>query len=83
MEELSESHNEIDQNLKLIQLKAKDKRFKAKVVKLSLTEKINTANQIILPSKLKIINPEQVICTKKSFAFKGKLLIKIELRIKK
>lgn len=82
LEEINESTNDIEHKLKLIKFKTKDSKFQSKVVKLNITEKINKAKQIILPHNLRITNPDQKICVKKSRKFSGKMLIKIQMRIK-
>lgn len=35
---------------------------------------------MIIPTSIKVINPEQEICIKKSPTLNGKILIKIEIR---
>lgn len=82
LEEINESNNQIQQNLKEIKFKIKKTKKKKKILELNLTGKISKAENINLPLNFAITNPEKIICTRKTSNFKGKTLIKIEMGIK-
>lgn len=83
MEEIKENFNEVKENLDSIEFKINTKIFKSKVIHLNLNKgkKLIKAKDIVLPEKVKILNPEQKILTLKSSNINIKLLLKIEVRI--
>lgn len=82
LEDLCETNNEIEQNLKELKFKARGIVKNKKVIKLDIIKGITQAREINLATNLNIINPNNKICEKKSKHFKGKMLIKIEMRIR-